>query len=322
MMAATLDRRVCVAPMMDWTDRHCRFLHRLLSPHALLYSEMIHANAILRGDRQRHLYFRPEEGNVALQLGGNDPVALAEAAKYGEDFGYCEINLNCGCPSDRVQSGAFGACLMHEPHAVADMVAAMRAAVKIPVTVKTRLGVDAHDDYDFLCRFIDAAHGKGGCDMFVLHARKAWLTGLSPKENRDIPPLDWERVHRIKRDYPQLTIITNGGFQAIEDCVAQLAHVDGVMIGRKAYHEPFFLALLEQEIFAAPLPTREEIVRQLLDYMHDEKAKGTALKNITRHALGLYHATPVAKKWKHALMQVAAENDTAALAGLISAQAP
>ncbi|MDB5478156.1 MAG: yjbN [Alphaproteobacteria bacterium] len=316
----SVDRRISVAPMMDWTDRHCRFFHRLLSPNALLYSEMIHANAIVLGDARRHLYFRAEEHPVALQLGGIDSVALAKAARIGQEFGYNEINLNCGCPSDRVQAGAFGACLMAEPLRVAQAVAAMRDVVQIPVTVKTRIGIDNQDSYEFLCDFIETVHEKGGCDVFILHARKAWLKGLSPKENREKPPLDWTRVHQIKRDYPQLEIIINGGFENMADIGAQFAHVNGVMIGRKAYHEPYFLAEMERAVFAsmeaAQMPhhlSRETIVAQMLAYMREEQAKDIYLKNITRHMLGLYHAQPVSKKWKNALMDAAKENSVRAI---------
>lgn len=308
-MTAPLSRKFSVAPMMDWTDRHCRFFHRLLSPNALLYSEMIHSNAITQGDADRHLSFRAEEQPVALQLGGIDPVHLAEAAKRGEAYGYREINLNCGCPSDRVQAGAFGACLMAEPQKVAQAVAAMKETVAIPVTVKTRIGIDEQDSYDFLCEFIETVHDKGGCDVFILHARKAWLKGLSPKENRSKPPLDWSRPHRIKQDYPHLEILTNGGFETIPDITEQFAHVDGVMIGRKAYHEPWFLTELENALYATPIPERETVVEAMIAYMRDEQSRDIWLKHITRHMLGLYHARPQSKKWKHALMQAAKEND-------------
>jgi tRNA-dihydrouridine synthase A len=314
-----LDRRISVAPMMDWTDRHCRFFHRLLSPNALLYSEMIHANAIVQGDTARHLAFRSEEQPVALQLGGIDAVALAAAAKLGEEFGYREINLNCGCPSDRVQSGAFGACLMAEPDKVAEAVSAMREAVKIPVTVKTRIGIDEQDSYEFLCEFIEKVHA-GGCNVFILHARKAWLKGLSPKENRSVPTLDWSRPHHIKRDYPQLEILTNGGFENMSDIVEQFDHVDGVMIGRKAYHEPYYLTEVEQEIFKNnAVLSREEIVAKMITYMREEQAKDVWLKNITRHMLGLYHGQPVSKKWKHALMDAAKENSVKPIEDFLSA---
>jgi tRNA-dihydrouridine synthase A len=323
----TLDRRISVAPMMDWTDRHCRYFHRLLSPNALLYTEMIHANAITRGDADKHLFFHAAEKPVALQLGGIDAQALAAAAKHGEDTGYAEINLNCGCPSDRVQAGEFGACLMDTPERVADAVAAMRAAVNIPVTVKTRLGIDDRDDYAFLHRFVETVHKNGGCDVFILHARKAWLSGLSPKENRSIPPLDWARVHKIKAEFPHLTIITNGGFEHVADiaaqfdttrssseAIAQYKAVDGVMIGRKAYHDPYFLTELEAKIFKNPhAPSRAHIVSRMLDYIATESARGTFVRHTTKHMHGLFHAQPHSKAWKHALNKAARDNDPAPL---------
>ena len=295
--------------MMDWTDRHCRYLHRLIAPHALLYTEMLHANAVTLGDTQRLLYFRTEERPVALQLGGSDPKTLAAAARLGAEAGYAEINLNCGCPSERVQSGSFGACLMLEPERVAECIAAMREAVSVPVTIKTRLGIDQHESYEFLCRFIDVTHRQGGCDTYILHARKAWLKGLSPKENREIPELDWQRVHHVKRDYPHLTIVINGGFEKESDIVKQLAHVDGVMIGRAAYHDPYSLVALEQSIFGNEgVLTREQVIGKLFDYMRDEQTCGTPLKHIMRHALGLMHGQYGARRWKQHLMQMAKTN--------------
>jgi tRNA-dihydrouridine synthase A len=306
----SINRRISIAPMMDWTDRHCRYFHRLISPHAFLYTEMIHANAITRGDTDKHLAFSEFEKPVALQLGGIDPKALADASKHGEDFGYAEINLNCGCPSDRVQHGEFGACLMAEPVRVAAAIAEMQNAVKIPVTVKTRLGIDEQESYEFLYEFVDTVHRQGGCDMFILHARKAWLKGLSPKENREKPPLDWNKPQHIKRDFPQLEIITNGGFETVEDIKSQFGPVDGVMIGRKAYHEPYFLAELEEEIFNNhQTPPRQVVVEKMIAYMEEQKAQGTYLRYITKHMPGLFHAQPVSKAWKHALMD-AAKSDT------------
>lgn len=311
---SSLDRRISVAPMMDWTDRHCRFLHRLISPNALLYTEMLHTNALIHGDAERHLYFRNEEKPVALQLGGSDPKALAQAAKMGEESGYAEINLNCGCPSERVQQGNFGACLMFESKLVAECIAAMQSAVKIPVTVKTRLGVDQEESYEFLCGFIETVHKQGGCDVFVLHARKAWLRGLSPKENREKPPLNWERVHHVKKDYPHLTIVTNGGFETEADIAAQFPHVDGVMIGRKAYHDPYFLAALEENIFGnKDVLTRIEVIEKFIAYMREEKSKGTLVKHMTRHALGLMYGQKGASGWKQMLMRAAKTNDLAEL---------
>lgn len=310
-----LNRKISIAPMMDWTDRHCRFFHRVLSPNALLYSEMIHYNAITLGNVDRNLFFREEEHPVAVQLGGIEVAPLVQAAKIAEEYGYKEINLNCGCPSDRVQAGAFGACLMAEPIKVAAAVAAMKDAVNIPVTVKTRIGIDEQDSYEFLCEFIETVHKQGGCDVFILHARKAWLKGLSPKENRSKPPLNWDRVHQIKRDYPHLEILTNGGFETLEDIHEQFNHVDGVMIGRKAYHEPYFLAEVEQSMFNNEnVLSREEVVVKMIDYMRDEQEKRDLwLKHVTRHMLGLYHAQPRSKKWKHALMDAAKLNSVAPL---------
>lgn len=314
LLPESVDRRISVAPMMDWTDRHCRYFHRLLSPNALLYTEMIHANAVTRGDAEKHLSFHANEKPVALQLGGIDAKALAQAAKRGQDYGYAEINLNCGCPSDRVQAGEFGACLMDTPARVADAIAAMRACVTIPVTVKTRLGIDDRDDYAFLRHFIETVHINGGCNVFVLHARKAWLSGLSPKENRSIPPLDWGRVHKIKSDFPHLTIVTNGGFETIPDITAQFAHVDGVMIGRKAYHDPYFLVALEHAVFNnSHAPTRTHIVTQMLDYISAQSARGTFVRHTTKHMHGLFHGQPRSKAWKHALNKAARDNDPAPL---------
>ena len=308
------NRKISIAPMMDWTDRYCRYFHRLISPNAFLYTEMIHANAITRGDTAFHLFFREEEKPTALQLGGIEITPLVEAAKKGQEFGYAEINLNCGCPSDRVQSGEFGACLMAEPNRVAAAVKAMRDAVDIPVTVKTRLGIDEQDSYEFLSEFVETVHGKGGCDVFILHARKAWLKGLSPRENREKPPLHWDRVHQIKIDFPQLEIITNGGFETVDDITAQMDHVDGVMIGRKAYHEPYFLSELERTIFKnEKVLSRAEIVAQMIDFIEDETAKGNEAKRIVKHMHGLFHSKPVSKKWKQALAQAAQENSPAPL---------
>jgi tRNA-dihydrouridine synthase A len=313
------DRRISVAPMMDWTDRHCRYLHRLVTPNALLYTEMVHTNALIHGNVERHLYFREEEQPVALQLGGSDPKSLAQAAVFATEYGYREINLNCGCPSERVQKGNFGACLMDEPKLVAECIAAMRDVTHLPVTIKTRLGIDDQDSYDYLRRFIDVTHAQGGCEVYILHARKAWLKGLSPKENREIPPLDWDRVHRIKRDYPHLEILINGGFDKVDTVMAQFLHVDGVMIGRKAYHDPFFLNALERALYPnAAQRTREDVVRAWLDYMRGEHAKGTKLKQMTRHALGLFYGQPHSKAWKHALSEAAKSDAMDVIDALLS----
>jgi tRNA-dihydrouridine synthase A len=303
-----LPHRLCVAPMMDWTDRHCRFFHRLLSPHALLYTEMVTAPAVLHGDRERLLGFDPAEHPVALQLGGSEPHELAAAARVGESLGYDEINLNVGCPSDRVQSGRFGACLMREPALVADCIAAMRAAVSIPVTVKCRLGVDEQDEYEDLERFVETVRATG-CNVFVVHARKAWLEGLSPKENREIPPLNYARVYRLKGDFPELTIIINGGIASVADVHEHLQHVDGVMLGRTAYHEPYRLAEIEHEIFGTPLPDRDAVLAQLKPYVDAHLARGDRLQHISRHILGLYQGLPGARVYRRTLSERAHRAD-------------
>jgi tRNA-dihydrouridine synthase A len=294
--------------MMDWTDRHCRYFHRLLSPHVRLYTEMVTATAVLRGDRARLLGFDPAEHPVALQLGGAEPRELAEAARIGAELGYDEVNLNVGCPSDRVQSGRFGACLMREPALVADCVAAMRAAVSIPVTVKCRLGVDEQDAYADLERFVDTVRATG-CGVFVVHARKAWLKGLSPKENREIPPLDYERVYRLKREFPGLTIVINGGIATVAQVREHLRHVDGVMLGRTAYHEPYRIAEIEHALFATPLPDRDDVLRRLRPYVEAHLARGDRLRHITRHILGLYQGLPGARSYRRVLSECAHRPD-------------
>jgi tRNA-dihydrouridine synthase A len=298
------DRRLSVAPMMDWTDRHCRYFLRLIAARALLYTEMIPTGAIVRENRARFLRFDPAEHPVGLQLGGCAPDELARAAEYGESFGYDEINLNVGCPSDRVQSARFGACLMADPELVASCVRAMRAAVGIPVTVKTRIGIDERDDYDFLRRFVEAVVG-GGCATVIVHARKAWLSGLSPKENREIPPLRYELVHRVKEDFPELEVIANGGIRTIDQARAQLARVDGVMVGREAYQNPYGLAEWEHVLLDRPgsLPSRLEVVEHLLPYVEKELAGGTPLGAITRHVLGLFNGLPGARAWRRHLSE-------------------
>jgi tRNA-dihydrouridine synthase A len=299
---------LAVAPMMDWTDRHCRFFHRLLSPHARLYTEMVTAPAVLHGDRARLIGFDPAEHPVALQLGGSEPHELAAAARIGEAEGYDEVNLNVGCPSDRVQSGRFGACLMREPALVADCIAAMRAAVSIPVTVKCRLGVDEQDEYEDLERFVEIVRATG-CNVFVVHARKAWLEGLSPKENREIPPLNYARVYRLKRDFPELTIVINGGIGSVADVHEHLEHVDGVMLGRTAYHEPYRLAEIEHEIFGTPLPDRDAVLARLKPYIDAHLARGDRLQHISRHILGLYQGLPGARAYRRLLSERAHRAD-------------
>ena len=290
--------------MMDWTDRHCRMFHRHLTRHALLYTEMVTALAIRHGDRQRLLGFNPAEQPVALQLGGSDPALLAEAARIGEGFGYCEINLNVGCPSDRVQVGRFGACLMAEPELVRDCIAAMAHAVKVPVTVKCRIGIDDQDDDADLERFIETV-SQSGCTTFIVHARKAWLKGLSPKENREIPPLNHGRVYRLKQNHPGLTIIINGGIATLDEAEAHLAHVDGVMLGRAAYHEPWLLHGVDERLFGAPSSemTAESVVESMKPYIAGELARGVWLQHITRHMLGLFHGRPGGKHWRRVLSE-------------------
>ena len=295
--------------MMDWTDRHCRYFLRRLSPSVLLYTEMVTAAAINHGDVQRLLGFDPSELPLAIQLGGSDPVLLAKAARASEIYGYQEINLNVGCPSDRVQSGSFGACLMAQPALVADCVAAMKDAVSIPVTVKTRIGIDDQDSYEFLRTFIDLVSEH--CESFAVHARKAVLAGLSPRENRKVPPLMYERVYQLKRDYPGLEIVLNGGVQTADQVASHLEHVDGVMIGRAAYHDPYLLAQLEQR-FLNPdfvLPSRSDIALSMLDYIENEVSRGCRLHNITRHMLGLYTGQPGARRWRRALGELACRPD-------------
>ncbi len=302
--AATKGRdgwRLCVAPMMDWTDRHCRFFHRLLSPHARLYSEMVTAAALIHGDRD-YLLRHGDEHPLALQLGGSDPRELALAASHGADAGYDEINLNVGCPSSRVQSGRFGACLMREPALVGDCVRAMRDAVDVDVTVKCRIGVDDQDACADLDRFTQAMC-EAGVEILEVHARKAWLKGLSPKENRDIPPLDHERVYRLKRDYPQLTIVVNGGIASVEAAEAHLAHVDGVMLGRAAYRDPWILAELEAALWGTPLPTRAEVLARLHDHVASERRAGQPIKHVARHVLGLYQGQPRARRFRRMLSE-------------------
>jgi len=296
--------KFCIAPMMDWTDRHCRVFHRLLSGRARLYTEMLTSAAVVHGDRARLLGFDASEHPVALQLGGSDPRELAAAAMIGEDFGYDEINLNVGCPSDRVKEGRFGACLMAEPGLVASCVAAMRRAVKIPVTVKCRIGIDDQDPevaLDVLARGVVAA----GADAVIVHARKAWLQGLSPKENRDIPPLDYERVYRLKGAMPDVPVIINGGIATIAEAKAHLAHVDGVMLGRTAYQDPWQLLEVDPELFgeAAPHATMKAAFEAMMPYIAAELAKGTRLHAITRHFVGAYHGVPGARAFRRHLAE-------------------
>ncbi|KMY86147.1 tRNA dihydrouridine synthase A [Candidatus Paraburkholderia calva] len=295
-------RRVSVAPMVDWTDRHCRSLHRLVSRHTWLYTEMVTTGALLYGDVARHLAFTPAEAPVALQLGGSEPADLAKSAKLGEQWGYDEINLNCGCPSKRVQRGAFGACLMKEPTLVADCVKAIRDAVSVPVTVKHRIGVDAIEEYEFVRDFVGTV-ADAGCEMFIVHARNAILKGLSPKENREIPPLKYYYAYRLKRDFPHLEISINGGIKTLDEVEEHLKHVDGVMLGREAYHNPFVLADVDARFYgtATIAPMREEIEAGLIEYARAELARSTYLGAVTRHALGLYRGVAGARGWRRVL---------------------
>ena len=313
--------------MMDWSDRHCRFFHRLMTRHAWLYTEMVTADAVIRGKRDQLLGFSKEEHPIALQLGGSNPAKLAEAAALGQDFGYDEINLNVGCPSDRVQEGRFGACLMAEPRLVAGCVAAMRAAVSIPVTVKCRIGIDDQDEEADFQRFIDTV-ADAGCTTFIVHARKAWLKGLSPKENREVPPLDYARVYRLKAARPHLTIVLNGGIETLEAASGHLRHVDGVMLGRAAYHEPYLLASVDERFFGSTAPqlSRAEVLQALAPYAEAHLANGGKLNNITRHILGLYHQQPRGRLFRRFLSESVTQRDAHAqilteAAGLVEGEA-
>ncbi|WP_374331650.1 tRNA dihydrouridine(20/20a) synthase DusA [Aestuariivirga sp.] len=300
------DKIFSVAPMMDWTDRHCRVFHRQLSRHALLYTEMVTALAIRHGDRQRLLGFDPLEQPVALQLGGSEPKLLAEAARWGEDFGYREINLNVGCPSDRVQTGRFGACLMAEPELVRDCLGAMRDAVRVPVTIKCRIGIDDQDEEDDFARFVDTV-AQSGITTFVVHARKAWLNGLSPKENREVPPLNYGRVYRIKQKRSDINVIINGGINTIDEAMEHLRHVDGVMLGRAAYNTPWLLSEVDSRIFgeARELAHPLDVVERMKPYVSRQLQQGVWLQNITRHMLGLFHGLPGGRLWRRVLSEEA-----------------
>jgi len=296
--------RFCVAPMMDWTDRHCRAFHRMLSRRALLYTEMVTAAAVIHGERERLIGFDQFEHPLALQLGGADAGELATAARIGEDFGYDEINLNCGCPSDRVQSGCFGAELMAEPRTVAACVVAMREAVNIPVTVKCRIGIDDRDSEEDFRGFIDTV-ADAGCTTFIVHARKAWLSGLSPKQNREVPPLDYDRVNRLKAARPDLEIVINGGIASLDEAEAHLAHVDGAMLGRAAYQTPWVLADADRRFFAAanPITSRAEAIAAFMPYVEAQLDGGVYLSRLTRHILGLYHGEPGGRLWRRHLSE-------------------
>ncbi|MBV6786542.1 MULTISPECIES: tRNA dihydrouridine(20/20a) synthase DusA [Xanthomonas] len=312
-MTASADRyaaslRLSVAPMMDWTDRHCRVFHRLLAPSARLYTEMVHANAVIHGDRARLIGFDAVEHPLALQLGGSDPALLAQAAAIAQEWGFDEINLNCGCPSDRVQAGRFGACLMREPALVAECVAAMCAATHMPITVKCRLGVDDDDDYALFARFVDQVVAAGA-DMVVVHARNAWLKGLSPKENREVPPLRYDWVYRLKQERPGLPVVLNGGIVAVDTAMAHLQHADGVMLGRAAYHDPYVLHCLDAALNQRPEQSRESLLRAYQPYVESQLAQGLALKHMTRHVLSLFHGQPGGRAFRQVLSEGAHRPD-------------
>lgn len=308
--------RLCVAPMLDWTDRHCRSFHRLLSPHARLYSEMVTTGALLHGDRARHLDFDPGEHPLALQLGGSDPYELAQCARLGQAWGYDEINLNCGCPSPRVQRGSFGACLMAEPRLVADCVRAMKEAVSIPVTIKHRIGIDRNEDYAMLRDFVGHCFGAG-CRVFLVHARNAWLHGLSPKENREVPPLRYEVVQQLKREFPEATVVLNGGLTTAMQVGRAMYRFDGVMLGRIAYQQPYFLAVMEKDMFGRALPADGPLawVEPVSRYLERAAAQGATPWSVIRHTLGLFHGCPGARAWRRNLSnsQFVAEHGVEAL---------
>ena len=305
-VSQTATHRVCVAPMMDYTDRHFRYFLRLMTRHTRLYTEMLHTGAILKGDRQRFLAFHPAEHPLALQLGGSDPKALAECARIAADAGYDEVNLNAGCPSDRVQSGRFGACLMAEPALVAECVAAMIGASRLPVSVKTRIGIDELDSYEHLAGFVGTVAGAG-CGLFIIHARKAWLKGLSPKENREIPPLRYDVAERLKRDFPGLTVVVNGGVQTLTALAGHLAAFDGVMVGREAVANPYLFADVDRRFFdpGAVVPSRAEVLKAWLPYLAAQLQEGVPLARMTRHALGLFQGCPGARQWRRDLSGLA-----------------
>ncbi|MGD7033993.1 tRNA dihydrouridine(20/20a) synthase DusA [Methylotuvimicrobium buryatense] len=303
-------RKFCVAPMLDWTDRHCRYFYRLMSKHAYLYTEMITTGALLHGDRDRFLQYHPDENPLACQLGGSHPLELAACAKMVEDYGYHEVNLNVGCPSDRVQNGRFGACLMATPELVAECLSAMSRVVSIPVTVKCRIGIDDQDSYEALHRFITLV-SEAGCRVFIIHARKAWLSGLSPKENREIPPLRYDVVYRIKRDFPQLEIILNGGVRSLDQALVINNEVDGVMVGREVYQNPYLLAGVDELFYRNfhAIKSREQIVEALLPYVGEQLKQGVRLYSIARHLLGLFHGVPGARSWRRHISENGTKQD-------------
>ena len=304
-----LDRRFCVAPMLDWTDRHCRYFYRTMSKHSVLYTEMVTTGAIIHG-KNDFLKFNKEEQPVALQLGGSDPEALAHCAKLAEERGYDEVNLNVGCPSDRVQNGMFGACLMAKPELVAECVAAMKAVTTIPITVKSRIGIDDQDSFEFLLDFVTKVKAAG-CDTFIIHARKAWLTGLSPKENRDIPPLDYDRVYKIKEMFPELEIIINGGVKTLDESLEHLKHVDGVMMGREVYQNPYIMADVDDVIYQDDHEkiSRSGVLEKMSDYITKHEINEGRAWHVLRHMMGLYLGLPGAKIWRRYLSENAVKTD-------------
>jgi len=305
-----IDRRLSVAPMMEYTDRFCRYFLRLISEQTLLYTEMVNSSAIIHGDTHYHLQYHESEHPIALQLGGSNPADLAKAIKLAAAFNYDEYNLNCGCPSDRVQTGRFGACLMAEPQIVADCVKAMRAVTDVDITIKSRIGIDDMDNYEGLRNFIEPV-AEAGCESFIIHARKAWLKGLSPKQNRQVPPLNYERVYQLKQEFPQLEISINGGITSLDEAEQHLQHVDGVMIGREAYHNPFILAEADQRIFGSerPVPTRIEVYEKYIAFVEQQMAEGIRLNHMTRHLMGLFHGLHGGKKFRRYLSENAHKSD-------------
>ncbi|HTF98830.1 MAG TPA: tRNA dihydrouridine(20/20a) synthase DusA [Cellvibrio sp.] len=306
MTSSSLDHRFTLAPMMEWSTSDCRTFWRLLTKQAVLYSEMVTTGALLHGDRSRFLDFNACEHPLALQLGGSNPRDLAECSKIAEDWGYDEVNLNCGCPSDRVQNGMIGACLMAEPELVADCIATMQKAVKIPVTVKHRIGIDDMEDYEGLFRFVSMI-ASTGCSTFIVHARKAWLKGLSPKENREVPPLQYDKVYQLKQDFPHLNIIINGGIKTLEQSKNLLRQVDGVMLGREAYSNPYLLAEVDQQIYGVDkqIITRSEVMQAFMKYCEEQLSKGARLNHLTRHVLGLYQGMPGARQFRRIISEQA-----------------
>lgn len=303
-------RSFCVAPMLDWTNTHCRYFYRLMTRHAMLYTEMVTTGAILRGNQLRHLQFDKAEHPLALQLGGSNPQDLALCTKIAEDYGYDEVNLNVGCPSDRVQNGRFGACLMAEPELVAECIVLMRQAASIPITVKSRIGIDDRDSYQELTHFI-ATIADSGCRTFIVHARKAWLSGLSPKQNRDVPPLRYDVVFQLKQDFPQLEIIINGGVTSLETAFNMLDSVDGVMLGREVYHNPYLLSDVDSRFFSNiyPVKSRQEVVLAMIPYIQQQLQQGERLNSITRHMLGLFHGVDGARAWRRYMSENANKSD-------------